>query len=158
MTLSISKRVSDALTAQGATVIMTRKTDVFIPLQERSMIANRTGADIFVSIHINSSSSGSFTGGMTFYHKKDPIGQLLADCIQREIGKVSKLKSHGAWSDQRLYESGLAVLRHSQMPAVLIEMGFINQAGDRNRMLSADFQNAVAEAIVKGIKVYLGNE
>lgn len=159
MTLAIAKELSDALVAEGAAVIMTRKTDVFIPLKERSEIANRTSADFFLSIHINSSRSvNSSTGGITFYHQRDPIGQLLAECIQAEIAKVSKLKNLGAWSDGRIYDTGFAVLRYAQMPSVLIEMGFINHSGDRRRMLEADFRAKVAEAIVKGLKVYLGNE
>jgi N-acetylmuramoyl-L-alanine amidase len=158
LTLKIAKELSERLTAEGATVIMTRKSDVFIELKERAMIANRNNADFFISCHINSNQlSNSTSGGMTFYHKQDPIGQLLADCIQREIAKVSGLKSMGTWSDQRIYQSGFAVLRHSTMPAVLIEFGFINHNVDRKRMVTADFQSAVAGAVVKGLKVYLGD-
>jgi len=159
LTLKIAKQLSNRLTAEGATVIMTRTTDTFIELKERAMIANRNGAHFFISCHINSNVvSNSTSGGMTFYHKKDPIGQLLADCIQREIAKVSGLKSMGTWSDQRIYQSGFAVLRHSTMPAVLIEFGFINHNFDRKRMVTADFQSDVAGAIVKGLKVYLGED
>lgn len=157
LTLKISKLLSEKLAKEGATVIMTRKTDVFVELKERAEIANRNGAHFFISCHINSSAKGGTSGGMTFYHKKDPIGQLLADCIQTEIAKVSKIKSLGTWSDQRIYQSGFAVLRHSKMPAVLIEFGFINHSGDRKRMVTADFQSGVADAIVKGLKVYLGD-
>ncbi|HVL38122.1 MAG TPA: N-acetylmuramoyl-L-alanine amidase, partial [Fimbriimonadaceae bacterium] len=136
LTLAISKLVSERLQAEGATVIMTRKTDVFIPLQERAEIANRNGAHLFVSVHINSNrAANSTSGGMTFHHKQDPIGKLLAECVQREIAKVSKLPSLGVWSDQRIYQSGFAVLRYSKMPAILIELGFINHSKDRKRML-----------------------
>ncbi len=158
LTLRIAKLLSEKLAKEGATVIMTRKTDVFIDLKERAEIANRNGAHFFISCHINSNRlANSTTGGMTFYHKQNPIGQLLADCIQTEIAKVSKIRSMGTWSDQRIYESGFAVLRHSKMPAVLIEFGFINHSGDRKRMITADFQDSVANAVVKGLKVYLGD-
>ncbi len=158
LTLSIATLISDRLTTEGATVILTRKSDVRIALKERSEIANRNGADFFLSVHINSSQvPGKSTGGITFYHAQDPIGRLLADCIQAEIAKVSKLPNMGTWSDTRIYDSGFAVLRYATMPAVLIEMGFINHAGDRARMLTKDFQTAVASAIVKGLRVYLGD-
>lgn len=158
LTLAIAKELASALIDEGSTVIMTRDTDVFIPLKERAEIANRNSADFFISVHINSSVRNSSNGGMTFFHAKDPICQLLAECIQAEIAKVSKLKDHGAWSDQRIYDTGFAVLRLAQMPAVLIEMGFINNDFDRKRMITKDFHADVAEAIVKGLKVYLGNE
>ena len=158
MTLKIAKQLSEALAKEGATVIMTRKTDVFIPLKERAEIANRNGAHFFISCHINSNRlNNSTSGGKTFYHKNSPIGQLLADCIQQEIAKVSGLKSFGAWSDGRIYQSGFAVLRHSKMPGVLIEFGFINHNFDRKRMLSTDFQEKVASAVVRGLKVFLGD-
>lgn len=158
LTLKIAKQLSEKLAREGATVIMTRKTDVFIELKERAEIANRNGAHFFISCHINSNRlSNSTSGGMTFYHKKDPIRQLLADCIQREIAKVSGLKSMGTWSDQRIYDSGFAVLRHSKMPGVLIEFGFINHNVDRKRMITEDFHSDVAGAIVKGLKVFLGD-
>ncbi|MCC7229380.1 MAG: N-acetylmuramoyl-L-alanine amidase [Fimbriimonadaceae bacterium] len=158
LTLKIAKQLSERLANEGATVIMTRKTDVFIELKERAEIANRNQANFFISCHINSNKlSNSTSGGITFYHKDDPIGQLLADCIQREIGKVSGLKSIGTWSDGRIYESGFSVLRNSKMPAVLVEFGFINHNVDRKRMMTDDFQRDVASAIVKGLKVYLGD-
>jgi N-acetylmuramoyl-L-alanine amidase len=158
LTLKIAKQLSSKLAAEGATVIMTRKSDVFIELKERAEVANRNGADFFISCHINSNRvSNSTSGGMTFYHKSSAIGQLLADCIQREIAKVSKIKSMGTWSDGRIYDSGFAVLRHSKMPAVLIEFGFINHHIDRKRMITEDFQESVAAAVVKGLKVFLGD-
>jgi N-acetylmuramoyl-L-alanine amidase len=159
LTLAIAKLLTTQLAHEGATVIMTRKTDVRIPLKERSEVANRNLADFFVSVHINSNTVANRTsGGITFFHKQDPLGRLLADCIQGEIAKVSGIPNMGTWSDQRIYDSGFAVLRYSQMPAVLLELGFINHSFDRKRMRTAEFQQAVAKAVVRGLKVYLGNE
>lgn len=159
LTLSIGKLLSKELASQGATVIMTRKTDVFIPLNERPAIANRNGADFFVSVHINSvTGNTSASGTITFYHAKDPICQLMADCIQREIVKVNGIGGMGVWSDQRIYNSGFAVLRGAKMPAVLVECGFLTNKKDRGRMITDDFQQDVASAIVKGLKAYLGDE
>lgn len=157
LALAVSRFLAEYLSAEGASVIMTRKTDDFIPLKERAMIANRNSADLFVSVHFNSNQRpNSTSGNMTFYHKKDPIGQLLAECIQNEIAKVSGLRSMGAWSDQRIYDSGFSVLRNSQMPAVLLELGFINHRVDRSKAVTQEFQTNVARAVVKGIKVFLG--
>lgn len=159
LALSIAQKLADALAKEGATVLMTRKTDVFIPLKERPEIANRNGADLFVSVHINSNENqNSSSGGITFYHAKDPVSNLLAECVQGAIARVSGLPSLGAWSDSRIYKTGFAVLRYAKMPAILIEMGFINHRTDRAKMTTEKFQSDVASAIVKGIKVYFGNE
>jgi len=158
-TLSIGKLLSEKLSEEGATVIMTRKTDVFIPLGDRPGLANRNGADFFVSVHINSNElDNSASGTITFYHTHDPICQLLADCIEHEIVKVNGIGGMGTWSDQKVYHSGFAVLRGAKMPAVLVECGFLNTAKDRTAMQTDQFQNDVADAIVKGIKAYLGDE
>ncbi len=159
LTLSIAKLVSQRLANEGATVIMTRKTDVFIPLNERPAIAKRNGADFFVSIHINSNElDNTASGTITFFHGRDSISQLLGDCIQREVTKISGLGGMGVWSDTRIYRSGFAVLRGATMPAVLVECGFLNTAKDRRRMQTDDFQNGVATGVVKGLKVFLGDE
>lgn len=158
LTLSFATLVSQKLGEEGATVILTRKTDVFIPLEERSEIANRNGADFFISIHVNSNSlNNSTSGGITFYHLNDQVGQLLAQTIQHEIGSLVSIPSIGAWSDGRIYHTGFAVLRHSRMPAVLIETGFINHSGDRAKLQTEEYRDSLAAAIVKGLKVFMGD-
>ncbi len=158
LTLKIAKLVAQELTAQGASVIMTRSDDTFIPLRERPGIANRAGADFFVSVHINSNTVDNKTSGqITFYHMQDPMGILLAECIQSELAKVSGLPSLGTWSDSRIYKNGgFAVLKHSTMPAVLLELGFINHDADRRIMQTAKFQQSTAQAVVRGLKAFLG--
>ncbi|HQU17741.1 MAG TPA: N-acetylmuramoyl-L-alanine amidase [Fimbriimonadaceae bacterium] len=158
LALAIANLTAKRLSEQGATVVLTRKGDQFIALKERSEIANRNCAHFFLSVHINSNQvANSSTGGITFYHQQDPVGMLLADCIQGEIAKVSGLPNLGTWSDRRIYETGFAVLRYAKMPAVLIEMGFINNSKDRARMSTADFKEKVAGAIVQGLRAYLGD-
>ena len=157
LTLNIAKKTAEKLLAAGATVLMTRETDVFVPLTDRPALANRHRADFFVSIHINSNARPNSTSGtITFYHKEDPIGKLLAECLQQEIVRTSGLRGIGVWSDQRIYNSGFAVLRGARVPAVLLELGFINHNHDRKVMQTAEFQDSVATSIVKGLKVYLG--
>lgn len=156
--LNVSKLVANELLAEGATVIMTRKTDTFIKLSERPEIANRNGADFFISIHINSNKvANSASGSISFFHGGRPMGELLASCIENELKKVSGLPSMGVWSDRRIYNSGFAVLRLAKMPAVLLELGFVNNNRDRARLSTAEYQAVAARAIVKGIKVYLGD-
>ncbi len=157
LTLSVSKLLAADLAAQGATVIMTRQTDVFIPLEERAAIANRNHANLFLCVHINSNGKDrSSSGTITFYHNRDPISSTLADCIQREITKASGMPGIGTWSDTKIYGIGFSVLRNIKMPGVLMELGFMNNQSDRKHLVSPDVQKSIAEAIVKGVQVYLG--
>lgn len=159
VTLKIARLLADELTAAGASVIMTRNADRDVSLLSRPQIANQSDADMFISVHINSNrTAGSRSGGMTFFHMQDPISMMFAQCIQTEIAAVSKIPDMGVWSDSRIYRTkGFAVLRHSQMPAVLLELGFINHEYDRARVQEDEFQSSVAKAVVQGIKVFLGD-
>jgi N-acetylmuramoyl-L-alanine amidase len=137
---------------------MTRKTDIFIPLLERNAIADNNQSDFFIAIHINSNKlANSLSGGIAFHHKGDETGKLLAECVQGQISQVSKLPSLGAWSDGKIYQSGFSVLRNASQPAILLELGFINNTKDRTRLKQTSFQDDVADAIVRGVQDYLGN-
>lgn len=158
LTLKIATKLASALALEGATVIMTRKSDVLIPLKERSEIANRNDADFFISCHINSNErTNSSSGTITFYHANEGPSILLAESIQAELKKGAKLPSMGVWSDYKIYDTGFAVLRYAKMPAVLLELGFINNRNDRARMTAESFPADVARSVIRGLKVYLGD-
>ncbi len=156
ITLAIGLKVAERLAKQGASVIMTRAEDTGIGLYERTTIANGAGAHFFISIHCDSNTRPNSASGTTvYYHRDDPDSRALGQAILNEIVKVSGLPSKGVRSDTTLYASGLAVLRTSQMPAVLIEVGYLNHAYDRKKLLNPRFQDAIADAIVRGLKAYV---
>ncbi len=158
LTLEIGQDLAASLSSAGATVIMTRNSDVFIPLSERPAIANRSGADLFISVHINSNAvSGSRSGTTTYFHGSNPNSKQLAECVEHEVGLVSGLPVNGVASDTSRYKSGFAVLRGAKMPAILIETGYINTMSDRNRMMDPTFQKEMAQAVVQGVKEFLGD-
>lgn len=153
--LKVAQQAAKALTEAGASVILTRNDDRFIPLTERSEIANRSNADLFISIHFNSNTvANSRSGSIMFHHKQSPLGILLANLMAEEIGKVSGLPNLGVRSDQTIYDSGFAVLRLSKMPAALLELAFINHSRDRSRLQEPEFHSSVAKAITLAVKRY----
>lgn len=156
ITLAIGLKVAERLAKQGASVIMTRAEDASIGLYERTTMANQAGAHFFISIHCDSNTRPNSASGTTiYYHRDDADSRALGQAILNEIVKVSGLPSKGVRSDTTLYQSGLAVLRTSQMPAVLIEVGYLNHAYDRKKLLDPKFQDAIADAIVRGLKAYV---
>jgi N-acetylmuramoyl-L-alanine amidase len=156
--LDTARRLAAELEKAGASVIMTRDDDTFVDLHERPMVANRADADVFISCHFNSNTvANSRSGTIVFYHKEDPEGRLLAECIRSEVARASRLPDLGTWSDTRIYQSGFAVLRGAEMPGVLLELGFINHATDRARITDPAFRQAMAEAVVRALQVYFSN-
>ena len=158
LTLKVAKKLAAYLIEAGASVVMIRNEDSTVPLLSRPETANESKADLYISVHFNSNqTANSASGGMTFYHMQNATSMFLAQCIQSEIAAVSKLPDLGVWSDSRIYKTkGFAVLRLTSMPAVLIELGFLNNAKDRARLVQPEFHDAAAKAIVKGVKVFLG--
>jgi N-acetylmuramoyl-L-alanine amidase len=154
VTLDIAKRVNKLLEAQGAKVIMARSADTDVSLSARTDIANKKNADIFVSIHINAHTDSSI-GGTTTYIYNGSSGTTrikesskLANSIQTELVKSLGLRDIGVKS------ANFAVVRTSNMPAVLIELAFISNPAEEKLLKTDSFKNKAAEAIVRGIGYY----
>jgi len=146
VSLSVARRLSDA----GVSVIMTRSDDRFISLQERTAMANRSRANLFVSIHANaiSMSRPDVNGVETFYFQGANSRQL-ATSIQQSILNQIPMNSRGV-KQARFY-----VLRTASMPAVLVEVGFVTGAQDAPRLANPAFREEMAEAIANGILQYI---
>ena len=159
VTLGVAQELKKVLTEAGASVIMTRDEDSYPSLTDRARLANESNAALFVSIHVNSIPKvNGKSGSITFYHMQDPMDRLLAECIQEQIAEASKIPSLGCWSDRKIYQSGFKVLRDSNVPSVLIEMGFVNHSFDRAEMTKPGYKSSVAKAILRGIKTFLGDK
>jgi N-acetylmuramoyl-L-alanine amidase len=154
--LAIGLHIAELLSREGAKVILTRAEDKTVGLYERTALANGANAHFFLSIHCDSNPRPNSASGTTiYYHKDDADSRALGQALLNEIVKVSGLPSRGVRSDSMLYQTGLAVLRTSQMPAVLIEVGYLNHSFDRAKLVNPDFQKRVAEAIVRGLKAHV---
>lgn len=143
-TLALTLAIGRILEANGVDVYYTRETDVFETPLQKAQEANQTGADYFVSIHRNSSPmSNQYTGIETLVYNRYGEAARLAYNINEELEEVG-------FENQGVNErTNLAVLRRTQMPAVLVEVGFINTDAD-NALLDARFDD-VAQAIADGI-------
>ena len=147
--LNLALAVQRRLAALGQHVVMTRSTDVFIPLAERSAISNRVNPDMFVSIHRNAAASSAANGVENFiYINPSPIEIQYAQTVLDEVVNA------GVQSNRGVKRGNFAVLRNTRAPAMLLEMGFITNTRD-NQLFDQNF-NAYAEAITKGILRALG--
>ena len=143
-TLALTLAIGRILEANGVEVYYTRDTDVFETPLQKAQEANQTSADYFVSIHRNSSPMpNQYTGIETLVYNRYGEAARLAYNINEELEEVG-------FENQGVNErTNLAVLRRTQMPAVLVEVGFINTDAD-NALLDARFDD-VAQAIADGI-------
>ncbi|WP_101698491.1 N-acetylmuramoyl-L-alanine amidase family protein [Clostridium minihomine] len=149
LTLQIGNALAAELTRCGFAVNRTRTTDVDIGLSTRASRANQWGADYFVSIHLN---AGGGQGAETWCSITGGQSKTLAQCINTQLvglGYKDRGVKSRKGSDGRDY---LAVIRETNMPAVLAEVGFIDSAVD---MALFDAGKAAA-AIAKGICNHTG--
>ena len=146
--LPISQEVARLLAKQGVAVKMTRSDDRFISLQGRADMANRDRADIFVSIHANAATSPA-NGAETFHHPSSAAGRALAQSIQDSIIRRTGMKNRG------VKQANFHVLRHTNMPAALVEVGFVTGYEDAAKLRDPRFRQAMAEAIAEGILQYV---
>ena len=154
--LAIASRLRAVLQARGNRVVMTRSKDVDVALEDRPRLANEVGADVFISIHTDSYGKGNtITGTTSYYHANSAASRRLAQCVERELAAVSGMRDRGAMSDTTMYPVGFCVLRETAMPAVLCEVGYLNNSKDRAKLTDAAFQRRVAEAMCNGIQNYV---
>ena len=149
--LDVSKIVKKILSEKGIKVRLTRKTEVDLDLPPRVSFANRSDADIFVSIHANASRGKrkDINGLETFYYRGWK-GRSLAKRIQKQILRVSPGSPDRGVKQGRYY-----VIKNTRMPAVLVEIGFLTGRLDARRLEKTAHRKRIAYAIAKGILEYL---
>lgn len=159
-TLPISLYLKSALEAYGAKVYMTRTTDVDVygpnasgvdELGARVNVANRNNSDAFISVHINAFNNPNVGGIATYYYSKTNHDARLAQKIQSQIANTP-----GFNGDRGIQEGNLYVLRHSNMPAVLVELGFISNPREESALKNPQTEQDFANRIANGIVNYFG--
>ena len=147
LALDTARRVEQLLRSQGLNVVMTRSTDVFIPLPGRSAAGNSKRNAIFVSIHYNYSRGGTGHGLETYYCHDDSY--QLAGYIQAYLIQQTRMTNRG------VKHANYHVIRETtKNPAVLVECGFVSNSGERAGMMAGQYRERIAEGIAKGILAF----
>jgi N-acetylmuramoyl-L-alanine amidase len=149
----IAKRVSKILESQGIRTKLTRDGDYYVGLDERVTMTNRNNATVFVSIHANSIDGRPDVNGLETYFY-GPAGGRMAEAVHRNV--LSSVTQKGFYIGNRGTRSArFLVLRKSQVPAILVETGYLTSAAEVARLRRDDYQAVQAEGIAKGIIEYL---
>jgi N-acetylmuramoyl-L-alanine amidase len=144
MTLDVARRLRSVLAASGYRVVMTRDSDVFVPLGVRTAIANSTRNAIFVSVHFNSAPRSSAGGIETYFYNRQSLS--LASAIHHYV-------AGGAPSENRgVRRRGYFVLRRTNMPSVLVECGFLTSPTEAGYIQNASYRQKLAEEIAAGVR------
>ncbi|MDQ0417932.1 N-acetylmuramoyl-L-alanine amidase [Croceifilum oryzae] len=134
----------------GFRTLLVAPTDYDTPLARRTALANAKRADVYVAVHYN---AGGGSGIETFYHTASSKGRRLATCIHKQVVKGTPQKDRGLKSGNHLW-----VIRKTNMPATLVEFGFMDDPGlvEAKRMISSDFQRECAMETARGICEFFG--
>lgn len=149
-TLALTLAVGNILSRfEGINVVYTRENDTYVSPAERARIANEANADYFVSIHRNSTPvPNSYSGVETLVYNNSGKSGEIARNIDEQLEAIG-FQNLGI-TERR----NLTVLKNTKMPAVLLEIGYINTEAD-NRFFDENFEQ-IAQAIADGILVTLG--
>lgn len=170
-TLLLAQELEKRLRAAGFKVILTRMSDKFVKLDDRPELANRVKADLFMSLHFDVAPEGEASGVEVYCltpanasstnakgkgadtpslpgNRQDAQNVLLAYQLQRSL--VENLRA----DDRGLRRARFAVLRPTDMPAVLIEGGFLSDSEERVKIADPKYRSQIAEAIVQGLLAY----
>ncbi len=155
ITLAVAQLVRmEALNDPRVDIVLTRSTDVFVDLADRIEQANRLGAALYISLHVNAYYDGSVCGVETYVDKDEPRNGdsiQLANLLQKRLVEATAARDRGV-RRASLYLSG------AEMPAALVEMGFITQAQECASLRSLSTQRAIASAVYEAILAALGED
>ena len=144
MTLDVARRLKSVLAASGYRVVMTRDSDVFVPLGTRCAIANSNRNAIFVSVHFNSATRGGASGIETYFYSRNSLA--LASAIHHYVVGGAPSSSRG------VRRRGYYVLRKTNIPAVLVECGFLTNPTEAAYAQNASYRQKLAEEIAAGVR------
>jgi len=150
--LKVAFEVKDILTKLGAEVVMTRESDVYVDRVTRANLADKINADIMFSIHHNSLNDYKYYGMSTYYDTKDndsgKESSKLAEYVYNRVVSINSIYRDG------IYDRNFEILRSTNTPAALIEIGFISNSWEEKNIQNSSFQYQVSKQITFGIVDY----
>jgi N-acetylmuramoyl-L-alanine amidase len=173
LTLQICSKLRNLLASRlGAQVIFTRSTDLNVPLEERASIANQAGANLLISVHVNSSDDAGTRGVETYYaaNGRPAAAEGGAPMPAADEGNLSESRRLAVQVQRALYETvggdknvpdrgvkqaPFVVLLDAKIPSVLAEVGFLTNPAEEHNLATTAGQEAVANALYRGIADYL---
>jgi N-acetylmuramoyl-L-alanine amidase len=144
MTLDVALRLRNILSASGYNVVMTRSSDVFIPLAGRVAIANSYRNAVFVCIHFNATPRSGASGIETYFYSRDSLP--LASAIHYYVAGGAPTENRG------VRRRGYYVLRKTNIPAVLVECGFLTNPTEAAYAQAGSYRQKLAEEIAAGVR------
>ena len=151
--LAIALYLKEELLSRGYEVYMIRETDTAVENRERPDLALANGADIYVSIHLNSleeDSDGTRGAEVWYSDLRNDGSDVLAQYVVDELTKVVDTRNRGI-----KMSNGLIVLKYNELPACLVECGFMSSATERAKLFDSEYQKKIAEGIANGIEKFL---
>lgn len=165
--LNVSFKLRDFLQQQGALVLMTREEDVDLAdpstkgfsrrktedLHKRLHLVNKSEAEFFVSIHLNSIPSARWSGAQTFFAKRFTESETAAKAIQSELVRNLENTTRKAKAINNVF-----ILKYAKKPGVLVEIGFLSNAVERGNLQNEAYQEMVAASVFKGMLRYFSEQ
>jgi N-acetylmuramoyl-L-alanine amidase len=151
--LPISLRVAAILNKNGVNAKLTRNSDYFVGLDERVTMSRKAGATIFVSIHANSIDGRPDVQGLETYHYHK--GQELANIVHNKILDMLGQDPVHPLVDRGVRSARFLVLRKSEIPAILVETGYLTSPTESSFLANSSYREKMAQGIAAGILDYL---
>ena len=169
LNMQIYKKLRKELEGLGYTVLTSRESDVYVDfVTERSKMVNKTNADMFISIHFNatSNSASNVSGIQTYSYEQNPDyptkinsqwhnhPDRISESNRLAAAIHSSLLAETGAKNAGLLHGSFAVLRETNKPAVLLELGYMSNFDENQRIRNDAYQNKLVKGIVKGIQQY----
>ena len=151
ITLSVAKKTADILKSNSVRVEMTRTGDTYPSLTDRSTLANSINAAIFVSIHVNSATNSTANGVEVYYASENNSADYGVRSSELAEKILNGVITYTNANNRKVKTERHVVTRTSNMPATLVEIGFLTNEEELAKLLSGDYQYKIASGIAEGI-------
>lgn len=148
----INTYTKDAFAKTDVKVYFTRESDIKVDLYERAAFASEVGAELFISLHLNSNNKSSINGTEVYYYKENTsVSKNGINSYQLAKSLVNNLSSSLGTKNRGVIHADFVVVKYNTVPAVLIELGYMTNSSDLTKITSAEYQKKTAKTIVQTV-------